>query len=134
MDMRIVENKIAFTLQMLRRPTRQRGNRRFVLNPRIAHLASFYDSSQLFPQQKSMPKRKQREGDKRSQGRQNEQPSNKSSRNDQKASGEESAIQLPMTNRCSAEQGNAGKMGSSASIQNAAKAAKGGWHEEEEGC
>jgi hypothetical protein len=79
-----------------------------------------------------MPKIKRKEDDKGSQDRQSEQPSNKPPRNTQKASGPESAIQLPRINRCSAEQGNAGKMGSSASIQNAAKAAIRDWHEEEE--
>jgi hypothetical protein len=77
-----------------------------------------------------MPKIKRKEDDKGSQDRQSEQPSNKPPRNTQKASGPESAIQLPRINRCSAEQGNAGKMGSSASIQNAAKAAIRDWHEE----
>ena len=101
-EVRSVENKLGL-LPLCRcspgRPTKQRGNRRVGLNPRIAHSAPFQDKTHLLPQQKSVPKRKRKERDKRSQDRQNEQPSNKPSRTIQKALGRDFAFQLPMTNR-----------------------------------
>ena len=102
MELRNVENKsvlLSLCRCSLRRPTKQPGNRRFVLNRRMAHLAPFQNRSQLFPQ-RSMPKRKRKERDKRSQDRESEQPSDKPSCTTQKALDRESAIQLPMTNRC----------------------------------
>ena len=155
----------------LRRPSRQRANRRFVIlpkAPRIANLAAFQDRTHLFPQQRSMLKRKRKERDKRSQDRQNEQPSQKNysatptkrlignrpssslgptgaTRNFGSAS-----LIIPCTHptaggvcQSSPICSSAGasiplsshlSMGSSASIQNAAKAAISDWHEEEEGC
>ena len=53
MEVRIAENGVGLLPLgrcSLRRPTKQRGNRRFVLNPRVTHLAPFQDRSQLFRQ------------------------------------------------------------------------------------
>jgi hypothetical protein len=97
----IVENKVGLLSLcrcFLKRPAKQRGNRRFVLNSRVAHLAPYENRSQLFSQRRSMPKIKRKEDDKGSQDMQIEHPSNKPSRNTQKASGRDSAIQLPLTN------------------------------------
>jgi hypothetical protein len=103
-EVKIVDNKIGLLSLCrcsLRMPTKQGGNCRFVLNPRIAHLAPYQDTDRsYFRSGEACPNANGKNVTSvHKTGKTSSRPK-KLFRNTHKASDRESALQLPRTNRC----------------------------------